>query len=201
MARSGGRNGVVRYGKWSDSFSKMFDGIFQMVDIICQKADDIVDANKMNAVWEQVVDESYPHRLNIYLPGFKEEQIKVTKQGRNTFRVRVDTKSGYVIECFQVPDDGEMNLISTTFQGGTLTITIPKKKFEKSYETLTPKPKGNDVIMENPGNISHEASTSQPEDQKSRLQERQFPTNMGASMVVFVAFVAYITYKFAYWKG
>ncbi|KAL6568797.1 hypothetical protein OROHE_003538 [Orobanche hederae] len=187
MPTSGGRNGVVWLGKWSDSFSKMFDGIFQ-------KADDIVDAHKINAVWERV-DESYPHRLNIYLPGFKEEQINVTKQGRNIIMVRVDTKSGYVIECFQVPDDGEMNLISTTFQGGTLTITILKKKIEKTYETLTPKPKGNDVIMENPGNISHEASTSQPEDQKSRLQERQFPTNMGASMVVFVAFVAYITYK------
>ncbi|KAL8028753.1 hypothetical protein ABFX02_14G181400 [Erythranthe guttata] len=73
------------------------------------------------------------HILDINLPGFTKEQIKVSTEGRNTIRVRGErlvggNKWSRFLENFQVPQNGEMNSIRAKFQGGTLNITISKSK-------------------------------------------------------------------------
>ncbi|KAH6804195.1 hypothetical protein C2S51_032442 [Perilla frutescens var. frutescens] len=103
--------------------------------------------------WQQD-DES--HILNIYLPGFMKEQIKVTTEGRNTIRVRGErlvagNKWSRFVEDFQVPENGEMNSVRAKFHGGILSLTVPKERVGKpQIGFLPPEPLGVDDIRKQP---------------------------------------------------
>ncbi|KAL8555127.1 hypothetical protein ACS0TY_003067 [Phlomoides rotata] len=84
--------------------------------------------------WQQDDDS---HILNIYLPGFMKEQIKVSTERRNTIRVTGErlvagNKWNRFREDFQVPENGEIISVSAKFQGGILTVTVPKVKVAKT---------------------------------------------------------------------
>ncbi|KAG8391046.1 hypothetical protein BUALT_Bualt01G0147200 [Buddleja alternifolia] len=74
------------------------------------------------------------HILTIYLPaGFMKEQIKVSTEGRNMIRIRGErpviagNKWSRFLEDFEVPENSEMNSVRAKYEGGTLTITVPKQ--------------------------------------------------------------------------
>ncbi|XP_057798336.1 inactive protein RESTRICTED TEV MOVEMENT 2 [Salvia miltiorrhiza] len=101
--------------------------------------------------WQQD-DES--HILNIYLPGFMKEQIKVSMEGRNTIRVRGErlvagNKWSRFLEDFQVPENGEMNSARAKFRGGILSITVPREKVGKE-DALPTETRGVDDIRKQP---------------------------------------------------
>ncbi|KAL0285775.1 UNVERIFIED_CONTAM: class I heat shock protein [Sesamum calycinum] len=120
--------------------------------------------------WQQD-DES--HILNIYLPGFMKEQIRVSTEGRNTIRVQGErlvagNKWSRFREDFQVPENSEMNSVRAKYQGGVLNITIPKKEVDKAQETFPPKPNSSDTQKQPtpPEKVLPEVNTSQPTDEK-----------------------------------
>ncbi|KAI3448723.1 hypothetical protein Pfo_005390 [Paulownia fortunei] len=124
--------------------------------------------------WQQD-DES--HILNIYLPGFMKEQIRVSTESKNTIRVRGErlvagNQWSRFQEDFQVPENGEMNSVRAKYQGGTLNITVPKKEVDKPQEALPPQPKSTDIQKQptpqkGQDKVFPEVSTSQPTDEKS----------------------------------
>ncbi|KAL0387681.1 UNVERIFIED_CONTAM: Inactive protein RESTRICTED TEV MOVEMENT 2 [Sesamum radiatum] len=120
--------------------------------------------------WQQD-DES--HILNIYLPGFMKEQIRVSTEGRNTIRVQGErlvagNKWSRFREDFQVPENSEMNSVRAKYQGGVLNITIPRKEVDKAKETFPPKPNSSDTQKQPtpPEKVLPEVNTSQPTDEK-----------------------------------
>lgn len=124
--------------------------------------------------WQQD-DES--HILNIYLPGFMKEQIRVSTEDRNTIRVQGErlvagNKWSRFREDFEVPENSEMNSVRAKYQGGVLNITIPKKKVGKAQETFPPKPNSSDTQKQPspqkvPERVLPEVNTSQPTNEKS----------------------------------
>ncbi|KAI3758664.1 hypothetical protein L6452_06234 [Arctium lappa] len=79
--------------------------------------------------WRQ--DEDYDTLL-VYLPGFQKEYIKVTIEDLNIVRVRgerlvADNKWSRFQEDFRVPENCEMSGVRARFDGGILTITMPRK--------------------------------------------------------------------------
>ncbi|KAL7618121.1 hypothetical protein Lser_V15G03307 [Lactuca serriola] len=79
--------------------------------------------------WRQEDDHD---TLLLYLPGFQKEYIKVTTEDVNTVRVRgerlvADNKWSRFLENFQVPENCDMTGIRARFDGGILTITMPRK--------------------------------------------------------------------------
>ncbi|KAG8363763.1 hypothetical protein BUALT_Bualt19G0056200 [Buddleja alternifolia] len=137
--------------------------------------------------WQQD-DES--HTLIINLPGFMKEQIKVSTEGHNIIRVRGErlvagNKWSRFQEDFQVPQNGEMNSIRAKFQGGSLNITVPKKKVEKPQQAIPPQPKIVDIPKQQPTPQKAQTdklkpaevgtSSSQSKDEKSLQPEK---TNM-----------------------
>ncbi|KAL1558854.1 protein RESTRICTED TEV MOVEMENT 2 [Salvia divinorum] len=110
---------------------------------------------KPESEWQQD-DES--HILNIHLPGFMKEQIKVSMEGRNTIRVRGKrlvggNKWSRFLDDFQVPENSEMNSARAKFHGGILSVTVQREKFGKEDALPTqkqPSPqKERDVNLEN----------------------------------------------------
>lgn len=76
--------------------------------------------------------------------GFIKEQIKVSTEGRNTIRVRGErlvagNKWSRFLEDYQVPDNSEMNSVRARFQGGVLSITVPKTIPNRPQETILPR--------------------------------------------------------------
>ncbi|KAI3684591.1 hypothetical protein L6452_33815 [Arctium lappa] len=72
------------------------------------------------------------HRLLIYLPGFRKEFMKITIEYPNKLRVRGErlvagNKWNQFREDFEVPKKCKMSGIRAKFDGGILTITIPRK--------------------------------------------------------------------------
>ncbi|KAK4424753.1 Inactive protein RESTRICTED TEV MOVEMENT 2 [Sesamum alatum] len=129
--------------------------------------------------WQQD-DES--HFLNIYLPGFMKEQIRVSTEGRNSIRVQGErlvagNKWSRFREEYQVPENGEMNSVRAKYQGGVLNITIPKKEFDKAQETLPPKPNTTDTQKQPIPQKGHEkvlpeVNTSKSTEEKSSELKR-----------------------------
>ncbi|CAA0831465.1 HSP20-like chaperones superfamily protein [Striga hermonthica] len=131
--------------------------------------------------WKQD-DES--HILNIYLPGFMKEQIRVSTEGQNIIRVRGErlvggNKWSRFLEEFQVPEDGVMNSIRAKFQGGVLAITVPKRLDEKPHDSPLPKiPKINNDDQKHPAiakdeeKVLPEVSTSKPREDRSKEHEK-----------------------------
>ncbi|PIN01296.1 hypothetical protein CDL12_26194 [Handroanthus impetiginosus] len=121
-------------------------------------------------------DNDESHILNIYLPGFTKEQIKVSTEGKNTIKVRGErlvagNKWSRFVEDFQVPENGEMNSIQAKYRGGILNITIPKKESQEPREVLPPQPKRDDiqkqpVPQKGQDKVSSEASANQIKDEK-----------------------------------
>ncbi|KAG9133135.1 hypothetical protein Leryth_023503 [Lithospermum erythrorhizon] len=77
--------------------------------------------------------------LLIYLPGFTKESLKVSTEGRNIIKVRGEhlvtgNKWQRFQEDFHAPDYCNIRGIRARFEGGILTITVPKN-------TITPPPK------------------------------------------------------------
>lgn len=102
--------------------------------------------------WQQD-DES--HVLNIYLPGFMKEQVRITTEGRNTVRVRGErlvagNKWSRFLEDYQVPENGEMNSVRAKFQGGILRVTVPKEGVGKPQDALPPETRDVDEIRKQP---------------------------------------------------
>ncbi|KAL0455397.1 UNVERIFIED_CONTAM: class IV heat shock protein [Sesamum latifolium] len=124
--------------------------------------------------WQQD-DES--HILNIYLPGFMKEQIRVSTEGRNTIRVQGErlvagNKWSRFREEFEVPENSEMNSVRAKYQGGVLNLTIQKKEVDKAQETIPPKPNSSNTQKQPTPQKGHErvlpeVNTSQPTDEKS----------------------------------
>ncbi|XP_057501835.1 uncharacterized protein LOC130785698 isoform X1 [Actinidia eriantha] len=70
--------------------------------------------------------------LIVYLPGFKREQIKISTEGTATMRIRGERAIGFnkwsrFQEVYRIPEDCSIRGIHDKFEGGTLTITMPKK--------------------------------------------------------------------------
>ncbi|GFY90699.1 hypothetical protein Acr_07g0008960 [Actinidia rufa] len=70
--------------------------------------------------------------LLVHLPGFKREQIKVSTKGTNTLRIRGERLIGFnkwsrFQEAYRIPEDCSIRGTHAKFDGGTLTITMPKK--------------------------------------------------------------------------
>ncbi|GFY94763.1 hypothetical protein Acr_10g0001480 [Actinidia rufa] len=66
------------------------------------------------------------------MPGFKREQIKVSTEGTATMRIRGESAIGFnkwsrFQEVYRIPENCSMRGIHDKFEGGTLTITMPKK--------------------------------------------------------------------------
>lgn len=96
--------------------------------------------------------------LTIQVPGFMKEQLKVSTEDRNIIRVRGErlvalagNKWSGFREDFQVPDNSELTSIRAKHDGGTLTITVPKKNIAAgktlAKETLSPLPKAKDQVL------------------------------------------------------
>nr|GEY86953.1 inactive protein restricted TEV movement 2-like [Tanacetum cinerariifolium] len=70
--------------------------------------------------------------LLVYLPGFQKEYIKVTTEDLNIVRLRgerliAENKWSRFQEDYKVPENCEMRGIRARFDGGILTITMPRK--------------------------------------------------------------------------
>lgn len=101
------------------------------------------------------------------------EQIKVSTEGQNTIRVRGErlvagNKWNRFQEDYQVPENGEMNSVRAKFQGGILTMTIPKVKVVKTddsdgFRKQTTPQKGQEK----------EVSTSKATDEKGRDPQKE----------------------------
>ncbi|XP_059651132.1 inactive protein RESTRICTED TEV MOVEMENT 2-like [Cornus florida] len=70
--------------------------------------------------------------LLVYLPGFIKEQMKVLAEGQNTLRVRGErlvgtNKWSRFQEYFPIPENSNLGGIRAKFEGGILSITIPRK--------------------------------------------------------------------------
>nr|XP_043616972.1 inactive protein RESTRICTED TEV MOVEMENT 2-like [Erigeron canadensis] len=70
--------------------------------------------------------------LLVYLPGFIKEYIRVTTEDMNIVRVRgerlvTENKWSRFQEDYKVPENCEMRDIRARFDGGILTITMPRK--------------------------------------------------------------------------
>ncbi|PWA78055.1 HSP20-like chaperone [Artemisia annua] len=70
--------------------------------------------------------------LLVYLPGFQKEYIKVTTEDLNIVRVRgerliAENKWSRFQEDYKVPENCEMRGVRARFDGGILTITMPRK--------------------------------------------------------------------------
>ncbi|GJT27542.1 inactive protein restricted TEV movement 2-like protein [Tanacetum coccineum] len=103
--------------------------------------------------------------LLVYLPGFQKEYIKVTTEDLNIVRLRgerliAENKWSRFQEDYKVPENCEMRGIRARFDGGILTITMPRKivvpppiattqvtpkteeqPFRRTQEEALPKPK------------------------------------------------------------
>ncbi|GER34590.1 heat shock family protein [Striga asiatica] len=128
--------------------------------------------------WKQ---DNESHILNIYLPGFMKEQIRVSTEGQNIIRVRGErlvggNKWSRFLEEFQVPEDGVMNSIRAKFQGGVLVITVPKRVVDKPHDSLLPKINDDEqkhpAIAKDKEKVLPEVSTSQPREDKSKEHEK-----------------------------
>lgn len=89
--------------------------------------------------WRQEDDHD---TLLVYLPGFQKEYIKVTTEDLNVVRVRgerlvTDNKWSRFQEDFRVPENCEMRGIRARFDGGILTITMPRKIVNAPSPTTT----------------------------------------------------------------
>ncbi|XP_024972050.1 inactive protein RESTRICTED TEV MOVEMENT 2-like [Cynara cardunculus var. scolymus] len=79
--------------------------------------------------WKQ---EDHYDALLIYLPGFRKEFMKLTVEYPNKLRVRGEhlvagNKWNRFREDFEVPKNCKMSGIRAKFDGGILTVTIPRK--------------------------------------------------------------------------
>lgn len=100
------------------------------------------------------------------------EQIKVSTEGHNTIRVRGErlvagNKWNRFQEDYQVPENGEMNSVRAKFQGGILTMTVPKVKVAKTERI-------DDIQKQtNPEKSQEkEVSTSKPTNEKGTEPQR-----------------------------
>ncbi|XP_071709780.1 uncharacterized protein [Rutidosis leptorrhynchoides] len=89
--------------------------------------------------WRQEDDHDI---LLVYLPGFQKEYIKVTTEDLNIVRVRGErlvggNKWSRFQEDFRVPENCEMSGIRARFDGGILTITMPRKIINTPPPTVT----------------------------------------------------------------
>ncbi|GJX08361.1 inactive protein restricted TEV movement 2-like protein [Tanacetum coccineum] len=82
--------------------------------------------------------------LVLYLPGFRKGFLKVTTEDPNILQVRgerllVGNKWNRFHEYFKVPNTCKMSEIRAKFNGGILTITMPKKIINAPITTTPPK--------------------------------------------------------------
>ncbi|CAI9765077.1 unnamed protein product [Fraxinus pennsylvanica] len=102
--------------------------------------------------------------LTIQVPGFMNDQLKVSTVDRIFIRVRGErlvagNKWSRFQEDFQVPDNSDLTKVSTRQGGGTLIVTVPRKNVagktlatrkeenEASQATLIPHPKAQDQFL------------------------------------------------------
>ncbi|KAG9129324.1 hypothetical protein Leryth_016621 [Lithospermum erythrorhizon] len=81
--------------------------------------------------------------LLIYLPGFTKESLKVSTEGGNILRVRgerlvTSNKWKRFQEDFQIPEHCNLRGTRARFEGGILTITVPKKTITPPKEESKP---------------------------------------------------------------
>ncbi|KAI7724410.1 hypothetical protein M8C21_016861 [Ambrosia artemisiifolia] len=99
----------------------------------------IVEQFKPMSEWRQ--EDGYDTLL-VYLPGFQKEYIKVTTENLNIVRVRgerlvAENKWSRFQEDYRVPENCEMRGIRAKFDGGILTITMPRKVVNAPLPTTT----------------------------------------------------------------
>lgn len=80
--------------------------------------------------WQE--DEESNTLLLIYLPGFQRENLRVSTEGRKTLKATGETliagnKWSRFQEDYPLPEDCNVRGIRAKFEGGILTIIIPKK--------------------------------------------------------------------------
>ncbi|KAD2249702.1 hypothetical protein R6Q59_029185 [Mikania micrantha] len=92
----------------------------------------------INRVYEEFIPMSERRQeedhdlLLLYLPGFQKEYIKVTTEDANIVRIRgerlvSENKWSRFQEDYRAPENCEMRGIRAKFDGGILTITMPRK--------------------------------------------------------------------------
>ncbi|XP_051147388.1 inactive protein RESTRICTED TEV MOVEMENT 2-like [Andrographis paniculata] len=96
---------------------------------------------KPTSEWLQ---DSESNILNIYLPGFAKEQLRVSTEGRDVIRVRGErlvagNKWNRFLEDYEVPRGSDMNSVRAKFQGGILTITVKKTSADMTHDVHPPK--------------------------------------------------------------
>ncbi|KAK3011985.1 hypothetical protein RJ639_011189 [Escallonia herrerae] len=70
--------------------------------------------------------------LSVFVPGFTEEDIRVTRAGRNMARVGGErlvagNRWSRFQEYFQAPENCDMSGARRKFESGILTVTMPRK--------------------------------------------------------------------------
>lgn len=128
--------------------------------------------------------------LTIQVPGFTNDQLKVSTVDRIFFRVRGErlvagNKWSRFQEDFQVPDNSDLTSVSTRHGGGTLIVTVPRKNVagktlatrkeenEASQATLIPRPKAQDQFL--PPKTTGRKSPGEPKPDQ-QVQDKVTPT-------------------------
>ncbi|XP_076907201.1 uncharacterized protein LOC143563579 [Bidens hawaiensis] len=119
--------------------------------------------------------------LLVYLPGFQKENIKVMIEGVSIVRVRgerlvSENKWSLFHEKYRLPESCEISGISARFDGGILTITMPRKI---TNAPPPPPPTNMDRVApkrEQPQNPKEEPKEKKPDKpQTTRLEDKTLP--------------------------
>jgi HSP20 family molecular chaperone IbpA len=70
--------------------------------------------------------------VSLDLPGYKKENIKV-EADRKTLKITAKGSRGDFKESYTLKDRADHTAITSKFEDGVLTITIPKKESEKPF--------------------------------------------------------------------
>ncbi|KAM0063015.1 putative alpha crystallin/Hsp20 domain, HSP20-like chaperone [Helianthus debilis subsp. tardiflorus] len=122
--------------------------------------------------------------LLVYLPGFQKEYIKVATEELNIVRVRgerlvAENKWSRFQEDYRVPENCEMRGIRAKFDGGILTITMPRKIINAPPPpppTVTTTARVAPKTVERPQKPKEEPTEKKPDKhQTRRLEDNTLP--------------------------
>nr|GEV08391.1 inactive protein restricted TEV movement 2-like [Tanacetum cinerariifolium] len=129
---------------------------------------------KFKPIHEWRRDDDHDNLL-LYLPGFRKGFLKVTTEDPNILQVRgerllVGNKWNRFHEYFKVPNTCKMSEIRAKFNGGILTITMPKKIINTPITTTPPK------VQEPMQRTKQDTSLSNPSSSTSNITLAQAPS-------------------------
>ncbi|CAI9267170.1 unnamed protein product [Lactuca saligna] len=137
--------------------------------------------------WRQEDDHD---NLLVYLLGFRKEFIKVTTENPNILRIRGEclvsgNKWNRFREDFTIPETCEKSKIRAKFDGGILSITMPKKMTNAPTTTFPQQPSSMTSDNTNPNNqekIEHKQSDRIKENEPSSEKIIKTKTSMDSKM-------------------